>query len=125
MAGLVEEPGPTNRLSAGAKFQDDLLEAIGEMSSSENESDGTKTVAKAFREFATSFRKANPPADLKDWHSKASKKLDDVASALEKGNVVALSGDSPFPDPPQGVADRLSAVAEKNADCQKASLFAE
>lgn len=110
---------------AGAKFQDDLLKAIGEMASSDNESEAAKTVAKPFKEFAASFRKANPPADLKDWHSEASKRLDDVAAALEKGNIDALSGDSPFPDPPQSVADRLSAVAEKNADCQKASLFAQ
>jgi len=108
---------------AGAKFQDDFLKAFGEMANANSEADAAKALSKPFKEFAASFKKANPPADLKSWHAEASKQLENAAAALEKGNVDALSGDSPFPEPPQGASERLNAIASKNADCQKAGLF--
>ncbi len=109
---------------AGAKFQDDLTGLIAKLATIQSETDAAKEVARPFEEFAVSFKKAKPPADLKEWHTEAGKSLDRAVAALKKGDTSAFDGD-PFPEPPSGAADRLNKVAEKNADCQKAQLFSE
>ncbi len=109
---------------AGAKFQDDLTKLITKLTTIDSEEEAAKEIAKPFEDFAASFKKAKPPADLKEWHTEAGKSLDQAVAALKKGDTSTFDGD-PFPEPPSGAADRLNKIAEKNADCQKAQLFSE
>jgi hypothetical protein len=73
---------------------------------------------------ADGFADLKPPADLRDWHKEASDQLKEAAEQLKDGNLDAdiLASDSPIPDPPEDAADRLSAIAEDNEDCQDAEF---
>lgn len=81
-------------------------------------------LADAFEDFSNAFAKANPPADLKDWHSDASKQLKDGVQQIKDGDLEGgiFAGDTPFPEPPAGAAERLEKIAETNEDCQEADF---
>ncbi len=82
-------------------------------------------MAAPFEQLARDFSKANPPKDMKDWHTAATKALNDIAKALKDAKgLEALSalGDNPFPEPPAGVEERLSKIADSNKDCKDAAF---
>ncbi len=110
---------------AGATFQEDLTKVFGELASADSEEEAVKLIAEPFETFAKAFKAAKPPADLKDWHSEASKSLDDAVKALKAGNTDAaiFEQDSPFPEPPASAQERLQKIADGNPDCQEAALF--
>jgi hypothetical protein len=112
---------------AGAKFDEDLTKLFAGIANIGSEEEAAKKFAEPFEAFARSFKAARPPADLKAWHAEASKSLDDAVKALKGGNTDAaiFAQDSPFPEPPAAADERLSKIAEKNADCQKANLFSQ
>jgi len=106
---------------AGAKFakaMDNLEKDL------KNETDFTKIAEKAagpFEDFAKDFAKANPPADLKEWHQDASDGLTAAVKGLKDGDFAALGGEL-IPTPPEGAAERISKAAEGNKDCEDADL---
>ena len=110
---------------AGAQFQDDLTKLFASLANVQSEEEAVKKLAEPFESFAKSFKTAKPPSDLKQWHSEASKSLDEAVAAMKKGdaNAAIFQQDSPFPEPPKGAEERLSKIAAANADCQKADLF--
>ncbi|PFG74505.1 hypothetical protein [Tepidiforma thermophila] len=110
---------------AGAQFQDDLTKLFASLANVQSEEEAVKKLAEPFESFAKSFKTAKPPSDLKQWHSEASKSLDEAVAAMKKGdaNAAIFQQDSPFPEPPKGAEERLSKIAASNADCQKAELF--
>lgn len=110
---------------AGAQFQDDLTKLFANLANVQSEEEAVKKLAEPFESFSKSFTAAKPPSDLKQWHSEASKSLDEAVAAMKKGNTNAaiFQQDSPFPEPPKGAEERLSKIAAGNADCQKADLF--
>ncbi len=82
-------------------------------------------MAAPFEQLAKDFSKANPPKDMREWHSAATKSLNDIAKALKdaKGlDALSALGDDPFPEQPAGVEDRLGKIAESNKDCQDADF---
>ena len=110
---------------AGAQFQDDLTKLFANLGNIQSEEEAAKKLAEPFESFAKSFKAAKPPSDLKEWHSAASKSLDEAVTAMKKGdtNAAIFQQDSPFPEPPKGAEERLSKIAASNADCQKSGLF--
>jgi hypothetical protein len=109
-------------------FTVSLDKATADISSSGSAADVDKLLEKMaapFEQLAKDFSKANPPKDMKDWHTAATKALSDVAKSLKDAKgLEALSalGDDPFPPPPAGVEERLSKIADSNKDCQEASF---
>jgi hypothetical protein len=88
-----------------------------------NEKDAIEAFSKPFEQLAKDFSNAKPPKDLKDWHKEASDSLNKASAAIKKGDLQSLDSlDSALGDPPKGVDERLSKVAEKNKDCQAANL---
>ncbi|MBI5947668.1 MAG: hypothetical protein HY875_05995 [Chloroflexi bacterium] len=82
-------------------------------------------MAAPFDQLAKDFGKANPPKDMKDWHVAATKALQDIAKSLKdaKGlDALDALGEDPFPEPPAGVEERLSKLADNNADCKAAQF---
>ena len=86
-----------------------------------------KAIVEPLQDFAKAFKKAQPPADLVDWHRTASKQLDDAAKAAKAGNFddPALEGlsNSPIPSLPAGAEERLRKVAENTPECKDANVF--
>lgn len=74
-----------------------------------------KAVAKVFAD-------ADPPSDLKDWHADVVAAFNQMVKSLEAGDYDALEDDSlEFPDMPAGAEERLSKIAENDADCKALS----
>ncbi|MEO8540483.1 MAG: hypothetical protein ABI577_12150 [bacterium] len=70
--------------------------------------------------FVKSFGDLNPPKDLNDWHSDATKQLKQTADtfrAEKKLTVLASFNDSPVPDPPAAAKARLQTVATGVSEC--------
>lgn len=109
---------------AGLDFSKALEEVFKDPSALTDEDKAIEKLGDAFEDFANAFAKAKPPADLKDWHSEASKQLKDGVKQIKDGNLEGgiFAGDSPFPEPPAEAGDRLSKIAENNKDCQEADF---
>lgn len=115
---------------AAGKFSDSLDKAFSGPTPS-NAADAfslfLNSLGKPYEEFSTAFKRANPPADLKDWHGKTAKDLDAAVKAVKdrKFDSPALKGlgDSPVPVLPDGPRQRLQKVAATTKECEKANLF--
>jgi hypothetical protein len=109
---------------AGVEFSKALEEVFKDPSALTDEDKAIEKLSDAFEDFANAFAKAKPPADLKDWHEDAAKQLKDGAKQLKDGDLEGgiFAGDSPFPEPPAEVGERLSKIAETNKDCQEADF---
>ncbi len=109
--------------AAGAEFQDDLFAAFGDVDPDASEEDQLKAFVEPFENFAKALEKANPPSDIKDWHSDTVKSIKEIVKQIKDGNTDALESDEdPIGDPPAGVAERLQAIAEGNEDCISADF---
>lgn len=109
---------------AGVDFSKALEEVFKDPSALTDEDKAIEKLSEAFEDFANDFAKAKPPADLKEWHSEASKQLKDGVKQLKDGDLEGgiFAGDSPFPEPPAEAGERLSKIAETNEDCQEADF---
>ena len=109
---------------AGVKFTKDLEKAFTDTSLLSDEDKAMEKLADIFEDFANDFEDAKPPSDIKEWHEDAAKQLKDGVKQIKDGDMESgiFAGDSPFPEPPEDVADRLSKVAEDNEDCQEADF---
>lgn len=109
---------------AGLNFTKALEDVFKDPAALADEEKALEKLADAFEDFANAFAKANPPSDLKDWHSEASKQLKDGVQQIKDGDVESgiFAGDSPFPEPPAEAGDRLTKVAESNEDCIEADF---
>jgi len=109
---------------AGLTFSKDLEKAFSDTSLLSDEDKAMDKLADIFEEFADDFAKAKPPSDLKEWHEDAVKELKAGVKSLKEGDMESgiFAGDSPFPEPPEDVAERLSKVAEGNKDCEEADF---
>jgi hypothetical protein len=108
--------------SAFKTFSDDFTKNSADTSKIKTEEDAVKLFYEPFDKLAKSFAKANPPKDLKEWHTDASKQLTAAAASMKKGDMSALDSFDTLAEPPQAASDRLSKVAEKNKDCQAADF---
>jgi hypothetical protein len=106
-------------------FQDSLSDTLSDPEAlSEGEDAVAEALAEPFRDFADAFKDMRVPNDLKDWHSDATKALDQAADQLEDGKFDEgiFAEEEPFEDPPQDVQDRLQKLAEDNEDCKDADF---
>jgi hypothetical protein len=104
---------------AGLNFTKSLDDIFKDPSALADEDKAIEKLADSFEDFANAFAKANPPADLKAWHSDASKQLKEGVKQIKDGDLEGgvFAGDTPFPEPPGDAGDRLTRVAEENKDC--------
>jgi hypothetical protein len=109
---------------AGLNFTKALEDVFKDPAALADEKKALDKLADAFDDFANAFARANPPSDLKAWHSDASKQLKDGVKQIKDGDLEGgiFAGDSPFPEPPAGAGDRLTKVAESNEDCIEADF---
>jgi hypothetical protein len=109
---------------AGLTFSKSLEDVFKDPAALADEEKALGKLADAFEDFSNAFAKANPPSDLKAWHSDASKQLKEGVKQIKSGDLEGgiFAGDSPFPEPPAAAGDRLSKVAESNKDCQDADF---
>lgn len=109
---------------AGLNFSKALEDVFKDPAALADEDKAIEKLADAFEDFANAFAKANPPADLKAWHSDASKQLKEGVKQIKDGDLEGgiFAGDSPFPEPPAEAGERLSKVAESNEDCIEADF---
>ncbi len=109
---------------AGLNFTKALEEVFKDPAALADEDKAIEKLADAFEDFSNAFAKSNPPADLKAWHSDASKQLKEGVKQIKDGDLEGgiFAGDSPFPEPPADAGDRLSKVAESNEDCIEADF---
>jgi hypothetical protein len=105
-------------------FSDDLDNLEEEAEGAEEFDEIAELLSGPIGDLADGFADLNPPEDLQDWHEEASEELDKLSDDLDSGELTeeAMSGESPIPDPPEEAAERLSALAEDNEDCQDADF---
>lgn len=86
--------------------------------------DVTERLSPPVSALAVAFSKANPPADLAEWHKEASAQLTETVNRLKTGKLDAAAalGVNPIPAVPGEVAGRLNGVAAGNADCRAAGF---
>lgn len=108
---------------AGKEFQEELLAAFSDIDLDASEEDQIKAFAEPFEAFANAIEDANPPSDLREWHSNTVKEINKIVDQIKDGDVDALeSNEDPLADPPAGAAERLQAIAENNEDCIEADF---
>lgn len=117
-----EEDFVSDLCKIGAQFAKDIDEA-----EAPTDPEDLDSLTEPFEKFAEDFGDLNPPSDLEDWHSEASKSLDDLVKKLKDGDFEALAeADEPFPDLPEDARERYEKLAEDDEDCQEAEgLFSE
>lgn len=93
------------------------LERLSQDRSIGSEQEAVAALIPAVEQLAKDFKAAKPPADVKDYHNKVAKALEDGAKALKKDkNLANLDALDPGP-PPAEAGQRLQALADDNADC--------
>jgi len=109
---------------AGLNFSKSLEDIFKDPAALADEKKAIEKLSGSFEDFANDFAKAKPPADLKAWHSDASKQLKEGVKQIKEGDLEGgiFAGDSPFPEPPGDAGDRLSKLAETNDDCIEADF---
>jgi len=109
--------------AAMKQFDEDITKVFSDPSAFEDEDEAVEALSEPMRNLANAFEDARVPNDLRDWHEKASKALNDTVDKLESGDFdESTFEDDPFEDPPQDAVDRLQKLAEDNEDCQDADF---
>ena len=110
-----------------ADFDDEVAQI---MADADNEAEGRAKVleltVEPVSDFANDLEKANPPADVKEFHDQVVGDWKALAKAQEDGDLEAYGeaadGFTDF-EAPQAVRDRLNAVAASNSECADGGFF--
>ena len=107
-----------------------MEKATKDLGSSSSVADITKMMeqlAKPTEQLANDFAKMKPPADLKDWHTGATKSIKDAAKQMKDSKDLSdTNAMSDIPDMPKAADDRLAKLAANNKDCKAADgLFGQ
>jgi hypothetical protein len=100
--------------------------ALKDASTSGDPGKGFAKLAAVIDQFAGAFKQAEPPADIKDWHSRTANALSAAAAQLRTANdfsALEALGNSLIPDPPGDAQKRLEGVAAKIKECQGLAMF--
>jgi hypothetical protein len=113
--------------AAYATAMDKATKDLGSGSSVADVSKIMEQMAKPTEQLANDFAKMKPPADLKDWHTGATKSLKDAVSQLKDSkDLSGANAMSDIPDMPKAADDRLAKLAADNKDCKAANgLFGQ
>lgn len=106
--------------NATTQLKTDFTAAVKDASGQTDSGKAVERLIPPLEAFAKAFDDADPPKDLKDWHSAASKQLDAAVAKFKTEKTLASLegfGDSPVPDPPADAKTRLRAAAENVDEC--------
>jgi len=115
---------------AFATYAAAMEKATKDLGTSTSVADITKMMeqlAKPTEQLANDFAKMKPPADLKDWHTGATKSINEAAKQMKDSKDLSdTNAMSDIPDMPKAADDRLAKLAASNKDCNAADgLFGQ
>lgn len=100
------------------KFQEDFSDAFANADEVPNPDD----FAEPFENFVKDLKKLKPPSDLQQWHSQTVDAFEDTVDQLKNADSLDDlddTGTAEFPELPAAAKDRLTAVADRDEDCQQ------
>ena len=111
---------------ASKKFSDSVNALVKDPSILADPKKAADKLGTALSTFANDFAKANPPADVKTWHTQAANEMKQLADKVKAGSdlqQVFGNNGAPFADPPKDIEARLSKEAATNKDCADTGTF--
>lgn len=119
--GGTDEKYVASVCSALLNFNKDL-EKLGKNNAAATAAEAAKLIVKPLETYVNAIKKANPPADAKDYHNTVVKATEAALKSIKDNKNLDALGDIESREAPASLRDRLNAIATKNKDCQEADF---